>query len=200
MLAPSLSAFVSVGSLFFSDAQKDFSKDFNNIFVPVSEPSNTDSQAQQSAETIKISEIPFPKYNEQFGELIIKDCQIDAKLFFGDGDIPLNNGVGIYGGSAIPGYGKTILVAGHNNTYFNGLKYAQVGQQIKIRTSYGNFVYEITDIQIKESTDTSAYDLSADSENLILYTCYPFDELGLTSKRCFVYAKPVSNLEIDKNN
>ena len=48
MLAPSLSAFVSVGSLFFSDAQKDFSKDFNNIFVPVSEPSNTDSKFQKS--------------------------------------------------------------------------------------------------------------------------------------------------------
>ena len=45
----------------------------------------------------------------------------------------------------MPGYGGTILVAGHNNTYFNGLKNAQVGQRVEIRTSYGNYVYEITD-------------------------------------------------------
>ena len=81
-----------------------------------------------------------------FGELIIEDCQINAKLFFGDGSTALNNGVGIYNGSSIPGYGKTILVAGHNNTYFNGLKYAEKNQKIKIRTSYGNYIYEITDI------------------------------------------------------
>nr|WP_298644384.1 hypothetical protein [uncultured Ruminococcus sp.] len=35
-------------------------------------------------------------------------------------------------------------------------------------------------------------------ENLIMYTCYPFDELGLTSKRFFVYAKLVSGTQIDK--
>ena len=109
-------------------------------------------------------------------------------------------GVGIYNGSFIPGYGKTILVAGHNNTYFNGLKYAKKGQIIKIRTNYGNYRYEITDTQIKDKNDRSAYDLSADHENLILYTCYPFDELGLTPNRFFVYAKPVSGPVIDKKS
>lgn len=87
--------------------------------------------------------------------------------FFGDGNTALNNGVGIYNGSSIPGYGKTILVAGHNNTYFNGLKYAKKNQKIKIRTSYGNYIYEITDVQIKTNTDKTAYDLSANHENLI---------------------------------
>lgn len=193
-LAPSASTLVSVGSLFFSDRNMDFSEDFNNIFVPVTEPVSDEKSS------IPLSEIQFPQKGEQFGEIKIKDCQIDARLFFGDDNVSLNNGVGIYTGSSIPGYGKTILAAGHNNTYFNGLKYAKKGQKIEIKTSYGNFTYEITDIKIKDHTDTSAYDLSADYENLILYTCYPFDELGLTPQRCFVYAKPAeSNLEIDKN-
>ncbi len=198
LLLPSASAFVSVGSLFFSDRTMDFSEEFNNIFVPVTDPP-TESQTEKRK--IPASEIEFPKQGEQFGEIIIKDCQIDARLFFGDDNIALNNGVGIYPGSSIPGYGKTILAAGHNNTYFNGLKYAKKGQKIEIKTSYGNFFYEITDIKIKDHTDASAYDLEADYENLILYTCYPFDELGLTPQRCFVYAKPAeSNLEIDKKN
>lgn len=196
VLSPSASGIMSMGSLFFSEGEKSFSENFNNIFVPVEAP--TDSTKKQ---TVSISEIDFPSYGDQFGELIIEDCQINAKLFFGDNNTALNNGVGIYNGSYIPGYGKTILVAGHNNTFFNGLKYAKTGQEILIRTSYGNFTYEITDIQIKDYNDKSAYNLSADSENLILYTCYPFDELGLTPQRCFVYAKPLSsNIVIDKNS
>jgi sortase A len=33
-----------------------------------------------------------------------------------------------------------------------------------------------------------------------MYTCYPFDELGLTDQRFFVYAKYVSGPQIDKTS
>lgn len=73
-----------------------------------------------------------------------------TQIFFGDNDVALRNGVGIYAGSFVPGYGGTILVAGHNNTYFNGLKNAEVGQKVEIKTSYGNYIYEITDTAVKK--------------------------------------------------
>ncbi len=202
VIAPTTSTWISVGSMFFSSNEKNFSEEYNNIFVPINENSETSKieDKKENKNTIKASSLQFPKYGEQFGELIIDDCQVYAKLFFGDGNVQLDNGVGVYSGSSIPGYGKTILIAGHNNTYFNGLKYAKENQKIKIRTSYGNYIYEITDIQVKTNTDKTAYDLSANQENLILYTCYPFDELGLTPYRCFVYAKFISGPSIDKNN
>ena len=90
------------------------------------------------------------------------------------------------------------MIAGHNNTYFNGLKYAAPGQKITIRTSYGNYKYTIKETAVKEALDTDAYDLSADYENLVLYTCYPFDEIGLTSKRFFVYADLTEGIAIEK--
>ncbi|MGN1129735.1 MAG: class D sortase, partial [Ruminococcus sp.] len=121
---------------------------------------------------------------------------VSAKLFFGDGSIPLSNGVGVYAGSFIPGYGKTVLVAGHNNTYFNGLKNVEKGDIVNINTSYGNYQYKVTETKVVGKYDKSAYDLSADEENLIMYTCYPFDELGLTELRYFVYAEKVSGPEI----
>ena len=195
----SASTLISVASMFFSDTEMDFSEQYNNIFVPVAE-SSYEGGSSGGQETVAMSSIKYPRVGEQFGELIIEDCQINDKLFFGDGNVELNNGVGIYNGSFVPGYGKTILIAGHNNTYFNGLKYAKKGQIVKIRTSYGNYQYEITDIQVKKATDTSAYDLAANYENLIMYTCYPFDELGLTPYRCFVYGKLVSGPIIDKNS
>lgn len=205
IVIPSAQNFLDLTSMFFSDAEKDFSTDYTSIFVPVAEESE-DTSSENSTSVVKepksvpLSSITYPKIGEQFGEIIIEDCQIHAKLFFGDGNVELNNGVGIYPGSFIPGYGKTMLMAGHNNTYFNGLKYAKVGQKVKIRTSYGNYTYEITDIKVKDHNDRTAYDLAAQTENLIMYTCYPFDELGLTPNRCFVYAKFVSGPVIDKNN
>ena len=188
---PTLSTIASAAGMFFSDTDKDYSTGYKNIFVPVSENDNKD--------TVNIDSFDYPQYNTQFGELIIEDCGIDNKLFFGDGDIALRNGVGIYNGSFIPGYGRTILVAGHNNTYFNGLKYAEKGQKVVISTNYGNYEYEITETTVKKVSDKSAYDLSADYENLVMYTCYPFDELGLTQQRFFVYAKLVSGTVIDTN-
>ncbi len=177
---------VSIGSMFFSDKQVDYSKSFENIFVPTT----------NTSDTIDASEVDFPTINKQFGELKINKRDIDVKLFFGDGAIPLRNGVGVYAGSFIPGYGKTILVAGHNNTYFNGLKNVKTGDIVKINTSYGNYEYKVSGTKILNADNKKAYDLSADKENLILYTCYPFDTLGLTEKRFFVYAEKISGPKI----
>lgn len=219
-LAPAFGSFVSAAGMFFSDNDKDFSTEYENIYVPVSENSTiptividkSSSQGEDSNDAdnsgdsnqsngkevyIDSEAVEYPLYSNMFGELIIEDCGIDANLFFGDGDVSLRNGVGVYGGSFIPGYGKTILVAGHNNTYFNGLKYAEKGQKVVIKTSYGNYEYEITSTAVKDMNDSTAYDLNADYENLIMYTCYPFDELGLTKQRYFVYAKYLSGPRID---
>lgn len=201
---PTISSLSSVAGMLFTEEKRDYSTEYKNIFVPVSEDSTLPTVVKEDEKNnneekvyIESEAVEYPNYGNQFGELIIEDCGIDAKLFFGDDDIALRNGVGVYNGSFVPGYGKTILVAGHNNTYFNGLKYAQVGQKVQIKTSYGNYEYEITDFAVKKAVDETAYDLSADYENLIMYTCYPFDELGLTEARYFVYAKYLSGPSID---
>lgn len=183
---PFLSDIISISNMFMSDKQVDYSSSYENIFVP----------SGNSGDTVDASDVVFPGINKQFGELSIKGRGVSSKLFFGDGAVPLRNGVGIYAGSFIPGYGKTILVAGHNNTYFNGLKNVEKGDIVSIKTSYGNYEYKITSTKVAGDGDKTAYDLSADKENLVMYTCYPFDELGLTQKRYFVYAEKVSGPEI----
>ena len=181
-----LTDIVSIGSMFLSDKQVDYSTAYENIFVPTN----------INSDTVNAEDVEYPSINKQFGELKINNRDVSAKLFFGDGTIPLNNGVGVYAGSFIPGYGKTILVAGHNNTYFNGLKKVKTGDIVTVNTSYGNYEYEITGTKIAGKNDKSAYDLSAEEENLVMYTCYPFDELGLTEQRYFVYAKKITGPEI----
>lgn len=173
---------MSIGSMFLQNNEANYSHSYENIFTP----------SDNNGDTVNAEDVDYPSIDKQFGTLEIQDCGVDAKLFFGDGSIALRNGVGVYAGSFIPGYGRTILISGHNNTFFNGLKNVKNGDTVKIRTSYGNYQYRVTDTKIAEADDKTTYDLNADYENLIMYTCYPFDELGLTSKRFFVYCEKIS--------
>ena len=100
---------------------------------------------------------------------------------------------------AAPG-GKTILLAGHNNTFFNDLQHAEAGATVTITTHYGVYTYEVTGTEILDYQDETAYDFTRTDENLILYTCYPFDALGFTPNRFFVYAKYVSGPVLDANS
>ncbi len=186
VLAPTIKDAVSIGTMFISDKQMDYSGDYENIFVPT----------DKKGDTVNAEDVEFPTINKQFGELAVESCDVQAKLFFGDGKIPLKNGVGIYAGSFVPGYGKTILVAGHNNTYFNGLKNIKKGDVVSVRTSWGNYKYKVKETKVLDAQDKKAIDLNADKETLVMYTCYPFDEIGLTSKRFFVYADKISGPEI----
>ena len=95
---------------------------------------------------------------------------------------------------------RTILLAGHNNTFFNDLQHAEAGATVTITTHYGVYTYEVTGTEILDYQDETAYDFTRTDENLILYTCYPFDALGFTPNRFFVYAKYVSGPVLDANS
>lgn len=145
---------------------------------------------------INSADIHFPNFGEQLGTLTVTHADgsayIEAPLWFGDEKEQLKNGVGVFYGSSAPGYGSTVLIAGHNHTYFKPLKGAEVGDTVTVNTYYGVYVYEITAIEVKQVTDTSHYDLLADNENLLMYTCWPFGSIGMTPTRLFLYGRYVS--------
>ena len=133
-----------------------------------------------------------PSAGDALGEIKISGTSVDCTLYYGDEDAQLDAGAGIYPGSKIPGEGGTILVAGHTATFFRDFEHAQNGAQITVTTAYGTYIYEITDMQVATDTDTSAYDLDAAEENIILYTCYPLGQTALTDLRYFIYGRFVS--------
>jgi len=140
------------------------------------------------------SEIVYPTGGTRYGKILIthESDIYDIPLYFGDTNPILRRGAGHYMGSHFPGEKSTILVSAHNNTYFNCLKYLKIGDIIEGRTNYGHYKYEVVKLRALDKNDSTAFDLSADYENLVLYTCYPFDTLGLTNKRYFVNTKLVS--------
>ncbi len=169
---------------------------------PVTQYSGQDlMQAVEKAENgvIPIEEFTPPKEGDVYGRLTIENTTIsDVPVLYGDSARQLNQGVGTYTGSHLPGMGSTVLLAGHTNTVFAGIEEAEVGDLIAFETYYGSYVYRITDQGVYRYDDETAYDLSAPLENLTLYTCYPFGTLGLTDLRYFVYAEYVSGPVIDQ--
>lgn len=150
--------------------------------------------------TIGLSEITYPQKGDMYGQITVEGTSVDAPLYYGDDTRQLNRGVATYAdnsGAGIPGEQKTILLAGHNNTFCNGLQDVQEGALIHVATHYGEYVYKVTEMKIADYQDATTYDFSRTDENLILYTCYPFDALGFTPQRYFVYAEYVSGPVLD---
>ena len=147
-------------------------------------------------DSVPSSLITFPAVGDRFGELTIESADIKAPVYFGDSKKILNKGIGQYSGSLFVGSGGTVLMSGHNNTYLHTLGEAKVGDRVLLSTNYGDYVYEIQEVGVKYAHDSKAFDLSAEYENLVLYTCYPFNALGLTKQRYFVYCKYISGPKI----
>jgi sortase A len=146
---------------------------------------------------IEASPLDIPAHGERYGELVIESAGIKAPLFYGDSNRELSQGIGTYLGAWIPGSGRTILVSAHNNMDFHTLGEVKVGDPVYVNTSYGRYVYKVVNTRLTTNVDTTAYDFDRKDENLIMYTCYPFDMLGLTPDRYFVYADYVSGPKLD---
>jgi sortase A len=193
-LSPLLSPAFSALGMVVSDSRPDFSDELSSIFSP---PEDTTAAP---ADTVNEKDVQMPQYGTHYARLQIGDAGIDADLYFGDGPEILKKGVGQYMGSFIPGSGKPVMISGHNNGAFHKLQKVAEGDTITITTNYGVYEYRVTSMSVHKESDKTAYDLRQQNEQLILYTCYPFDMLGLTSNRYFVYADKISGPSIVSGN
>lgn len=78
-------------------------------------------------------------------------------------------------GSALPGQGRTVGVAGHRTTYlapFRRIDEIETGDEILVEMPYGTFTYEVTGHQIVSPTDTEVVE-NAERERLVLTACHP---------------------------
>ncbi len=78
-------------------------------------------------------------------------------------------------GSALPGQGKTIGIAGHRTTYlapFRRLDELEKGDELVLEMPYATFTYEVEKTEI---VDPSEYEVvkNVDYERLVLTACHP---------------------------
>lgn len=102
----------------------------------------------------------------------------------------LKRGPGRYLGTAMPGEGELVYIAGHRTTY--GAPFARIdrlrkGDRVFLELPYGTFEYAVTGHHIVDADQLSVLK-SKGVEELALQACHP---RFFASQRYIAYAKPV---------
>ncbi|WP_319469760.1 class D sortase [uncultured Trichococcus sp.] len=148
-------------------------------------------------ETTTLTPLSFPEYGDEYGTLRVDAAGISSPVFVGDDETQLLDGAGHYYGSVFPGDIGNTVITGHTNTVFKTLGEAQIGDAIRLELTYGTYVYEISNIEIKSNTDDSIL-APSEEQILTLYTYYPFDYIGNTPDRYVVTAKLVEGKSLSE--
>ena len=194
-----LSPYTQLVQIFMDESANEEPRDFMAELEEL-EMDKQSEPVESDENTIPLSSITYPKAGDRYGTITVSGTAVNCPLYYGNAHSSLNRGAGTFNGASgagIPGQGYTIFIMGHNHTFFSDLKHAEVGSEVTIKTYYGTYVYKIREMKPVHYEDTSAYDLTRTEESLILYTCYPFEELGFTPYRYLVYCDYVSGPKID---
>lgn len=178
---------VIIGSIYLL-----FGQEVNEAFSIVSKVAidieNKQTEQTQMNEDNKIQN--YPEYGTQYATIQIPRINADLPVYFGDTLEVLKKGVGHSSGSYFPGEGGSIIYMGHNSkNMFRRFSELQLGDEMTVTTSYGEYTYKIYDMQLIKETDVDKLPIQKEKEILMVYTCYPFNNIGYATQRYVVYAE-----------
>lgn len=112
---------------------------------------------------------------EAIGRIDGPAASIDYVFVQGTGTAALERGPGHYPGTALPGQGKTVGIAGHRTTY--GAPFKQIdefseGDEITLEMPYATLTYEVEKTKIVEPSDVQIV-RDVGRERLVLTACHP---------------------------
>lgn len=127
---------------------------------------------------------------EGIGRIEIAGIDLDTVIVEGTDTGTLRKGPGRYPGTAFPGQGRTVGIAGHRTTYlapFRNIDEIEDGDEIVLEMPYATFTYEV---QKHEIVDPSQVTIVRDVgyERLVLTACHP---LYSAAQRYAVFAKRI---------
>lgn len=133
------------------------------------------------------------RYGDKLGRIWVEGTDVDCALYLGDDEAQFSQGAGCHAedGCVLPGENGTVFIGAHTGTFFADLGSCEIGAIIHLETSWGNFSYKITEMQVIQETDIDKVRWGATEPSCILYTCYPFGILTHTPQRYAVYADPI---------
>ncbi|MBR3002595.1 MAG: class D sortase [Clostridia bacterium] len=134
----------------------------------------------------------YPKYGSNYATIEIPKIDVNLPVYFGDTLEILKKGVGHSSGSYFPGEGGSIIFMGHNSVnVFRRFGELQIGNEITVKTTYGEYKYKIYDMQLVNETESDKLPIQKEKEILMVYTCYPFANIGHATQRYVVFAERI---------
>lgn len=166
----------------------------NRVTIEIKDDkANKNEEVKETTITEDKKIINYPNYGSKYATIEIPKIDVNQPVYFGDTLEILKQGVGHSSGSYFPGEGGTIIYMGHNSVdVFRRFSELQVGNEIIVKTTYGEFKYKIYDMQLIYETEVDKLPIQKDKEILMVYTCYPFNNIGYATQRYVVYAELVN--------
>lgn len=160
---------------------------------PATSASSPSSGAAGGEGQVTASGMEYPDYGEVYATLELPALGLTLDVTFGDDLKLIKNNVGQFTGSYMPGEGGTILYAGHNaRKIFGRLGELQPGDEVIVTPNYGTFTYQVALGEVVDIVDQPS--INREREELIMYTCYPFNAAGLPRTRYLVHCDLVETL------
>ncbi len=150
--------------------------------VYLSSDENTDE-----TDSSKVSYLQYPSVGENIGTLSIPVLEQEFPLIQGTGDKELENGVGHFLQSVLPGEKDNCVLSGHRNTVFRKLGDLKIGDSLILTTSAGTFTYTVDGTRIVNEDDKTVI-IHTEDAVLTLTTCYPFNDFKKVAERYIVSA------------
>ena len=130
------------------------------------------------------------KRGDAVAKLRIPRLGVSEIVVNGTDSASLERGPGRYLGSAMPGEGELVYIAGHRTTYgapFSRIDHLSKGDRVVLETPYATFEYAVTGHRIVPATRLSVL-RSKGYEQLALQACHP---RFFATHRYIAYATPV---------
>jgi len=126
------------------------------------------------------------------GRLEIPRLETSVVVMNGDDDATLAHAAGHLPDSSMPWEQGNAAIAGHRDTFFRPLKDIQTGDEIRLVTMRGTFVYAVRNTRVVRPEDITVLTSEA-APTLTLVTCYPFYFVGNAPKRFVVRADLIAS-------
>jgi LPXTG-site transpeptidase (sortase) family protein len=193
-LCVAFAAFTLAEQSYYRAAARTFSSSVQAHRTSLATPSLSPS-ASAAAETAVADAVPnaSPMLADApglLGELVVPHLRIATAVVEGDDAAALRRGAGHVRGTAMPGDGGNVVVAGHRDTVFRRLGELQRGDRLRLTTARGVFDYRVSRTLLVRPGDTWVLRRSAAA--LTLITCYPFNWIGSAPERWIVQAEPMA--------
>ncbi len=135
-------------------------------------------------------EAPLASNDGLVGRMEIARLGLSVIVAEGISGKTLRRAVGHIPGTALPGQGGNVGIAGHRDTFFRPLEGIHVDDIIILTTRAGAYRYRVVSSRIVSPNDVAVLDPTG-SDVLTLVTCHPFYFVGPAPNRFIVRAERV---------
>ena len=193
-------------AIFSMWAHSDFSDNsaLNRKSIPTTfswEPNKFIGVSTETAESVpsilfpssdKTLYIVNPNEGDNIGSLTIPALNRKIPIIQGTDANDLENGVGHFIQSVLPGEEDNCVLSGHRDTVFRQIGDLKIGDQLIVQTSVGKFEYEVSGTRIVHEDDKTVI-VPSDHAILTVTTCYPFYAIGNAPDRYIISADLVES-------